>query len=119
MEDYARIYIDKIVSLHRVPLSIISDRGSPFTSRFRSSFQRGLGTQIKLSTAFHLQTDGQVECTIQTIEDMIMDCIIDIKGSWDEHLPFVEFSYNNSFHSSISMAPFESLYGTRCRSHIE
>ena len=63
-EDYARIYFYKIVSLHGVPLSIISDRGSQFTSRFWRSFQRGLGTQVKLSTAFHILTDGQVERTI-------------------------------------------------------
>ena len=75
-EDYARIYIDKIVSHHGVPLSIILDRGPQFKSRFWRSFQIGLGTQVKLSTAFHPQTDGQAERTIQTIEDMLKVCII-------------------------------------------
>ena len=73
---------------------------------------------MKLSTTFHPQTDGQAECTIQTLEDMLRACIIDFKRIWNRHLPLVEFAYNNSFHSSISMAPYESLYGRRCRSPI-
>ena len=73
---------------------------------------------MKLSTTFHAQTDGQAESTIQTLDNMLRACIIDFKGSWDRHLPLVEFAYNNSFHSSISMAPYEALYGRRCRSPI-
>ena len=73
---------------------------------------------MKLSTAFHLQTDSQAERTIQTLKDMLRACTIDFKGNWDKHLPLVEFAYNNSFHSSISMDPYESLYGRRCRSPI-
>ena len=84
--------------LHGIPLSIISDRGEQFTYRFWKSFQKGLGTKVKLSTAFHPQTDSQVESTIQTLEDMLWDFIIYFKGNLDKHLPFVEFSYNNSFH---------------------
>ena len=103
VEDYARIYIDNIASLHGVPFSIISDRGAQFTSRFWRSFQRGLGTQVMLSTTFHPEMDGQVESTIQTLKDMFKACIINFKVNWDEHSPLVEFSYNNSFHSSISM----------------
>ena len=103
---------------HCVPLSIISDRGSQFTSRFWRSFQEGLGTKVKLSTAFQPLTDGQAEHTIQTLEDILRACIIDFKGNWDKNLPLVEFSYNNSFHSSISMAPYRALYCRRCRSPI-
>ena len=77
-----------------------------------------LGTKVKLSTTFHPQTDGQAEHTIQTLKDILKACIIDFKGSWDTHLPLVEFAYNNNFHSSISMAPYEALYGRRCRSPI-
>ena len=73
---------------------------------------------VKLSTAFHPQTDGQAERMMQNLEDMLMAFIIDIKGSLDKRLHFVKFSYNNSFHSSISMAPYEALYGKRCRSPI-
>ena len=73
---------------------------------------------MKLSIAFHPQTDGQAEHTIQTIEDIHRACIIDFKGNSHKHFPLVEFAYNNSFHSSISMDPYESLYGRRCRSPI-
>lgn len=73
---------------------------------------------MNLSIAFHPQTDGQAERTIQTLEDMLRACIIDFKGSWDDHLPLIEFAYNNSYHSSIQMAPYEALYGRKCRSPI-
>ena len=113
-EDYAKLYIREMVKLHGVPLSIISDRGTQFTSHCWKSFQKGLGTKVKLSTSFHPQTDGQAERTIQNLEDMLRSCVIDFQGIWDEHLPFIEFSYNNSFHSSIQMAIFEAFYGRKC-----
>ena len=100
-EDYAKLYLTEIVRLPGVPLSIISERGPQFTSYFWKSFQKGLGTQVNLSTTFHLQTDGQAERTIQTLEDMLRACVIDFKGSWDDHLPLIEFTYNNSYYSSI------------------
>ena len=96
-EDYARLYIQELVRLHGVPLSIISDRGTQFTSSFWRAFQKGLGNQVYLSSAFHPQIDGQAERTIQTLEDMLKACALDFKGSWDDHLPLVEFAYNNSF----------------------
>ncbi|GKA63199.1 putative reverse transcriptase domain-containing protein [Tanacetum coccineum] len=71
-----------------------------------------------MSTTYHPQTDGQSELTIQTLEDMPRACVIDFGGSWDTHLPLSEFSYNNSYHSSIRCAPFEALYGRKCRSPI-
>ena len=74
--------------------------------------------QLDFSTAFHPQTDGQSERTIQTLEDMLRMCVLDFKGSWDQYLPLVEFAYNNSYHSSIGMAPYETLYGRRCRSPL-
>ncbi|KAF3684292.1 hypothetical protein FXO37_01413 [Capsicum annuum] len=111
-EDYTKLYIRELVRLHGVPLSIILDRGTQFTSHFRKVFQKGLGTQVHLSTAFHPQTDGQAKRTIKTLEDMLRAYAIDFKGSWDDHLPLIEFAYNNSYHSSIRMAPFEVLYGS-------
>ncbi|WMV41028.1 hypothetical protein MTR67_034413 [Solanum verrucosum] len=74
--------------------------------------------KVKLSMTFHPQTDGKVERTIQTLKDMLMAYVIDLKGNWDDHLPLIEFSYNNSYHSSIGMATFEALYGRRCRSPL-
>ncbi|KAJ9541664.1 hypothetical protein OSB04_028170 [Centaurea solstitialis] len=76
------------------------------------------GTELHFSTAYHPQTDGQSERTIQTLEDMLRACVLDFGGSWDTYLPLAEFSYNNSYHSSIGMPPFEMLYGRRCRTPI-
>ncbi|GJR89281.1 putative reverse transcriptase domain-containing protein [Tanacetum coccineum] len=87
MEKLARIYIDEIV--------------------------RALGTRLDMSTAYHPQTDCHNEHTLQTLEDMLRSCVMDFEGSWDTHLPLVEFSYNNSYHKSVKCAPFEALYGRK------
>ncbi|GKB75835.1 putative reverse transcriptase domain-containing protein [Tanacetum coccineum] len=118
METLTRLYIKEIVSRHGVPISIISDRDSHFTSRLWQSLQSDLGTQLDMSTAYHLETDGQSERTIQTLEDMLRACVIDFGKGWEKHLPLVEFSYNNNYHSSIKAAPFEALYGRKCRSPV-
>ena len=118
MDKLAKLYIDEVVSRHGVPLSIVSDRDSRFTSKFWEGLQKELGTRLKLSTTYHPQTDGQSERTIQTLEDMLRSCVIDFGGSWDSHLPLVEFAYNNSYHSSIGMAPFEALYGRKCKTPV-
>jgi len=118
MDKLAKLYVDEIISRHGVPLSIVSDRDSRFTSNFWNGLQTELGTRLKLSTAYHPQTDGQSERTIQTLEDMLRSCVIDFGGSWDSHLPLVEFAYNNSYHSSIGMTPFEALYGRKCRTPV-
>ena len=117
-ERLARIYIREVVRLHGVPVSIISDRGSQFTSSFWRTFQDELGTRVDLSTAFHPQTDGQSERTIQVLEDMLRACVLEFGGQWDQFLPLTEFAYNNSYHSSIQMAPFEALYGSSCRTPV-
>ncbi|GKD96088.1 putative reverse transcriptase domain-containing protein [Tanacetum coccineum] len=92
MERLSRLYLNEIVARH--------------------------GTRLDMSTAYHLQTDGQSERTIQTLEDMLRACILDFGESWDVHLPLVEFSYNNSYHASVRCAPFEALYGRKCHSPI-
>ncbi|GJR95866.1 putative reverse transcriptase domain-containing protein [Tanacetum coccineum] len=96
MDRLDRLYLNEIVSRHGVPISIISDHDSRFTSRLWQSMQEALGTRLDMSTAYHSQTEG----------------------SWDVHLPLVEFSYNNSYHSSVRCASFEALYGRKCRSPI-
>ncbi|GJW40105.1 reverse transcriptase domain-containing protein [Tanacetum coccineum] len=118
METLTRLYIKEIVSRHRVPISIILDRDSHFTSRFWQSLHNALGTQLDMSTAYHPETDGQSERTIQTLEDMLRACVIDFGKGWERHLPLVEFSYNNSYHANIKAAPFEALYGQKCRSPV-
>ncbi|KAM0010014.1 putative nucleotidyltransferase, Ribonuclease H [Helianthus debilis subsp. tardiflorus] len=114
----AEIYLREIVARHEVPISIISDRDGRFVSRIWQSFQEAFGSQLDLSTAFHPQTDGQSKRTTQTLEDMLRTCVMDLGGSWDTHLPLVEFSYNNSYHPSIKVAPFEAMYGRKCRSPL-
>ena len=69
--------------------------------------------QVNLSTTFHPQTDGQAERTIPTLEDILRACVIEFKGSWDDHIHLIEFSYNNSYHFSIQIAPYEALYGRK------
>ncbi|GJV37988.1 putative reverse transcriptase domain-containing protein [Tanacetum coccineum] len=115
IEKLAQLYLKEIVCRHGVPVSVISDRDSLFTLRFWVSLQKALGTQLDLSTAYHQETDGQSERTIQTLEDMLWACVIDFGSSWDRHSPLVEFSYNNSYHASIKAAPFEALYGRKSR----
>ncbi|GKE04491.1 putative reverse transcriptase domain-containing protein [Tanacetum coccineum] len=82
------------------------------------SLHKALGTRLDMSTAYHPETDGQSERTIQTLEDMLRACVLDFGKGWDKHLPLVEVSYNNSYHTSIKAAPFEALYGRKCRSPI-
>ncbi|KAD4889198.1 hypothetical protein E3N88_21271 [Mikania micrantha] len=118
LEKLTRIYLKEVVSRHGVPISIISDRDSRFTAHFWKSLHKALGTRLNMSTAYHPQTDGQSERTIQTLEDMLRACVIDFGNSWETHLPLVEFSYNNSYHTSIGAAPFEALYGRKCRSPL-
>ncbi|KAK6284671.1 hypothetical protein POUND7_003623 [Theobroma cacao] len=115
---YVRVYVDEIVRLHGIPISIVYDRGAQFTSKFWGKLQEALGTKLDFSTTFHPQTDGQSEWTIQTLEDMLRACVIDLGVKWEQYLPLVEFAYNNNFQTSIQMAPFEALYGRRCRSPI-
>nr|GEY72021.1 putative reverse transcriptase domain-containing protein [Tanacetum cinerariifolium] len=118
MEKLTQLYLKEIVCRHGVSISIISDRDSKFTSRFWRSLQEALGTRLDMSTPYHPKMDGQSERTIQTLEDMLRVCVTDFGGSWDRHLPLVEFSYNNSYHASIKAVPFEVLYGRKCRSPI-
>nr|GFC01437.1 putative reverse transcriptase domain, ribonuclease H-like domain, aspartic peptidase domain protein [Tanacetum cinerariifolium] len=82
------------------------------------SLQNALGTKLDMSTAYHPETDGQSERTIQTLEDMLRACAIDFEKGWVNQSPLVEFSYNNSYHASIKAAPFKALYGRKCRSPI-
>ncbi|GKD69375.1 putative reverse transcriptase domain-containing protein, partial [Tanacetum coccineum] len=118
MDRLARLYLKEIISRHGVPILIIFDHDSRFTLRFWQSMQEALGTRLDMTTAYHPQTNGQSERMIQTLEDMLRAYVLDFEGSWDVHLPLVKFSYNNSYQSSVMCAPFEALYGRKCRSPI-
>nr|GFB44451.1 putative reverse transcriptase domain-containing protein [Tanacetum cinerariifolium] len=114
----ARLYLNMIVARHGIPVSIICDSDRRFTSNFWRSFQKALGTDISMNTAYHPETDGQSKRTIQTLEDMLRACVIDFGKGWVKHLPLYEFSYNNSYHASIKAAPYKALYGRKCRSPV-
>ncbi|GJS00283.1 putative ribonuclease H-like domain-containing protein [Tanacetum coccineum] len=117
LDKLASLYLNKIAARHGIPVSIICDRDGRFTSNFWKSFQKALGTDLSMSTAYHPETDGQSERTIQTLKDMLRACVIDFGKGWVKHFPLAEFSYNNSYHASIKAAPYKALYGRKCRSH--
>nr|CAH66252.1 OSIGBa0139I12.1 [Oryza sativa] len=114
----AELYMARVVCLHGVPKKIVSDRGSQFTSKFWQKLQVEMGNRLNFSTAYHPQTDGQTERVNQILEDMLRACVLDFGGSWDKNLPYAEFSYNNSYQASLQMAPYEALYGRKCRTPL-
>lgn len=105
IEYLAKLYIEDIV---RDPL---------FTSHFWETSQRALGTNIKLSTAYHPKTYGQTKWTVQVLEDLCA-CILDWDEKWEQQINLVKFTYNNSYQASIRMTPFDALYGSPCRSPL-
>ena len=106
---YAEVYLDQIICLHGVPKMIISDRGAQFVACFWEQLQASLGTKLIRSSAYHPQTDGQTERVNQILEDMLRACVIQYDKNWDKYLALAEFFYNNSYQSSLKMAPFEAL----------
>ncbi|GKF08521.1 putative reverse transcriptase domain-containing protein [Tanacetum coccineum] len=118
LKKLAKMYLKEVVARHGILVSIICDRDPRFTSNFWKSLQKALGTSLDMSTTYHPETDGQSEGNIQTLEDMLRACVIEFGKRWVDHLSLVEFSYNNSYHASIKAAPFEALYGQKCRSPV-
>ncbi|GKF07692.1 putative reverse transcriptase domain-containing protein [Tanacetum coccineum] len=118
LDKLARLYLNRIVARHGIPVSIICDRDGMFTSNFWRSFQKALGIDLSMSTAYHPETNGQSERTIQTLKDMLHACVIDFGKGWVKHLPLAEFLYNNSYHVRIKAAPYEALYGRKCQSPV-
>ncbi|GJU21865.1 putative reverse transcriptase domain-containing protein [Tanacetum coccineum] len=101
--------LGEVVSRQRLPVSIILIETVSLISFLGNRFTKP-GTQLDMSTDYHPQTDGKSERTIQTLEDMLRACVMDFEKGWDKHLPLIELSYNNSYHTSIKAAPFEALY---------
>jgi hypothetical protein len=118
IQKYAKIYISRVLCLHGVPKTIVSDRGSQFVARFWEQLHASLGTHLIHSLAYHPQTDGQIEWVNQILEDMLRACVMEYSGSWDKNLSWAEFSYNSSYQESLKMAPFEALYGWQCRTPL-
>ncbi|GJR93705.1 reverse transcriptase domain-containing protein [Tanacetum coccineum] len=111
------VIVDRLTkSAHFIPIR--ATHSMETLTRFCQSLQNALGTQLDMSTAYHPETNGQSERTIQTLEDMPRACVIDFRKGWDKHLPLVEFSYNNNYHASIKAAPIKALYGRKCRSLV-
>jgi hypothetical protein len=117
-QKYAEMYIAGVLCLHGVPKMIVSDRGSQFVARFWEQLHASLRTHLIHSSAYHSQTDGQIERVNQILEDMLRACVMEYLGSWDKNLPWAEFSYNNSCQESLKMAPLEALYGRQCRTPL-
>ena len=111
MDRLAELYVDEIVRLHGVSLSIVSDPDPKFTSRFWNELQSTLVSRLNFSTSFHLQTNGQSERSIEVLDDMLQGCVMEFTGCWDRYVPLIEFAYNNSYQVSIGMTPCEALYG--------
>jgi hypothetical protein len=115
---YAEIYLDQIVRLHGIPKTVISDCGAQFIAQFWEQLQDALGTKLIRSSAYHPQTDGQTERVNQILEDMLKACVLQYDKNWDKCLPLAEFLYNNSYQTSLKMAPFEALYDRWCRTPL-
>jgi transposase InsO family protein len=107
----AELYMSRIVCLHGVPKKIVSNRGTQFTLKYWERLLEILDTQLRFSSAYHPQTDGQTKSVNQILEDMLRACALQYGTSWDKSLPYAEFSYNNNYQESLKMAPFEMLYG--------
>jgi hypothetical protein len=117
-EKYVGLYISRILCLHGVPKTIVSNRGPQFIAHLWEQLHASLGTRVIHSSAYHPQTDGQIERVNQILEDMLRTCVLNYPDKWDKCLPLAEFSYNNSYHKSLRMAPFEALYGRRCHTPV-
>eukprot|EP00253_Pinus_taeda_P010733 PITA_10733 len=111
----AHIFMQNVFKLHGLPKVIISDRDVKFTSAFWRTLFVELGTELNFSIAYHPQTDGQMERVNQVVEDMLRACVMMKPTQWEEYLHLVEFAYNNGYHSSTQLSPFEVMYGQKCR----
>jgi hypothetical protein len=112
------LYIARIVCLHIAPKKIVFDRGTQFTSRFWEKLHEAMDTKLNFSLAYYSQIDVQTERVNRFLKDMVRAWAIKDGKSWDKCLPYVEFSYNNSYHKSLKMSPFEVLYGQKCKTPL-
>ena len=115
----AHLFVKEIVRLHGIPARIISDPDAKFTSKFWQALFQSVGTQLNLSSAYHLKTNGQIERVNQVIEDMLRSYCGQQPRQWLKFLPLVEFAYNSSFHKSLQMSPFKALYGQECLTPLQ
>jgi hypothetical protein len=114
----AKLYIARIMGLHRMPKKIVSNRRTQFTLRFWEKLHEAMDTRLNFSSAYNPQTDGQTERVNQILQDMLRACAFKDSKSWDKCLPYAEFSYNNNYQKSLKMSPFKVLYGHKCRTPL-
>ena len=117
-DSIAKIFMKEIFRLHGLPKAIISDRDPKFTSKFWKGLFADLGTNLNFSTAYHPQTDGQIERVNQVLEDMLHMYVMDKPSKWEDYLHLVKFAYNNGQQESLGMTPYEALYVRRCRTPV-
>ena len=104
--------------MHRIPKAIISDRDTEFTKKIWRSLFSGVDMQLKFSTAYHTQIEGQIEWVNPIIEHMLRMYVMNKPTKWEDYLHLAEFAYNNGYHNSSKMSPFEVLYGRKCRTSV-
>jgi transposase InsO family protein len=114
----AELYMSRIICLYRVPKKIVSDRGTQFTLMFWERLHETLDTQLRFSSSYHPQTDGQTERVNHILEDMLRACALQYGRSWDKSLSYAVFSYNNSYQESLKKVPFDKLYGRRLSNSV-
>jgi hypothetical protein len=118
VQKYVEIYIPRVLCLHGVLKTIISDRGSQFIALFWEQLHASHRTRLIHSSIYHPQTVDQTKRVNQILKDMLRACVLEHQGSWDKNLPWIEFPYNKSYQESLKMAPFEFVYGRWCRTPL-
>jgi hypothetical protein len=116
--DVADIFLKEVACLHGIPRTIVSDRDPKFTSNLWRGLFKGFRTNLNFSTAYHPESDGQTERVNRVIEDMLRMYVMDKPSRWEDYLHLVEFAYNNGYHTSLKMSPFEALYGRKCNTPV-
>jgi hypothetical protein len=116
--DVADIFIREVARLHRIPKMIMSKRDPKFTSNFWKGLFKGFRTNLNFSTDYHPESDGQTERVNRVIEDILRMYVMDKPSIWEDYLHLVEFAYNNGYHASLKMSPFEALYGRKCNTPV-
>jgi transposase InsO family protein len=116
--DVADIFLKEVARLHGIPKKIVSDRDLKFTSNFWKGLFKGFRMNLNFSTAYHPEFDGQIERVNRVIEDILRMYVMDKPSRWEDYLHLVEFAYNNGYHTSLKMSPFETLYGRKCNTPV-
>jgi transposase InsO family protein len=116
--DVVDILIKEVAQLHEIPKTIVSNRDPKFTSNFRKGFFKGFRTNLNFSTSYHPESNGKTEKVNKVIEDILRMYVMDKPSRWEDCLDLVEFTYNNGYHASLNMSPFEALYGRKCNNLV-